>query len=132
MDDRQSYLTLTVVDLYPGISRHAAQGAAEVGAGGAGLPSEKDAKLAQKLGQLEPFTAVRNPTGRHRPTPIFWTNLTPFSLQALQLRQAVLDLRGARPSAALSSIALVLEEDPRHTKALQLHYRLEKANALRF
>jgi hypothetical protein len=26
----------------------------------------------------------------------------------------------------------VLEEDPRHTKALQLHYRLEKANALRF
>ena len=44
----------------------------------------------------------------------------------------MLDLRGARPSAALSSIALVLEEDPRHTKALQLHYRLEKANALRF
>jgi hypothetical protein len=44
----------------------------------------------------------------------------------------VLDLRGARPSAALSSIALVLAEDPRHTTALQLPDRREKANALRF
>lgn len=52
--------------------------------------------------------------------------------QALQLRQAVLDVRGARPSAALSGIARVLEEDPRHAKALRLHYKLEYSNALRF
>jgi hypothetical protein len=43
-----------------------------------GLPqSEKDPKLGQKLGQLQPFL-----TGMHGPTCIFWANLTPFSLKA--------------------------------------------------
>jgi hypothetical protein len=43
---------------------------------------EKDAKLAQKLGQLDqPVLAVLCiPTaGIHGPTRIFWANLTPFS-----------------------------------------------------
>ena len=44
-----------------------------------GRQSEKDAKLAQKLGQLQPFLAVFH---RHYgPTCIFWANLTPFSLK---------------------------------------------------
>jgi hypothetical protein len=33
--------------------------------------SEKDAKLAQKLGQLQPFLACCIPTGMHGPTGIF-------------------------------------------------------------
>ena len=41
--------------------------------------SEKDAKLAQKLGQVQPFSCI--PSGMHGPTCIFWANLTPFSLQ---------------------------------------------------
>jgi hypothetical protein len=42
--------------------------------------SEKHAKLAQKLGQLQPFYSC-TPTGIHGPTCIFWAiNLTCFSL----------------------------------------------------
>ena len=41
--------------------------------------SEKDAMLAQKLGQIQPFSCI--PSGMHGPTCIFWANLTPFSLQ---------------------------------------------------
>jgi hypothetical protein len=37
-------------------------------------------KLAQKLGQLQPFIAVFS-TGMHGPTRIVWANLTPFSLK---------------------------------------------------
>ena len=47
-------------------------------------PSEKDAKLAQKLGQLQPFLAVF-PQELHWPTGIFWANLTPLSLQLARL-----------------------------------------------
>jgi hypothetical protein len=44
--------------------------------------SEKDVRLAQKLGQLQPFLAVQCiPTGMHGPTCIFWANLTHFSLK---------------------------------------------------
>jgi hypothetical protein len=39
---------------------------------------EKGAWLAQKLGQLQPFTAVSSLM--HGPTCIVWANLTPFSL----------------------------------------------------
>jgi hypothetical protein len=46
-----------------------------------GPSSEKDARLAQKLGQLQPFSCI--PTGLHGPTRIFWANLTPFSLRAV-------------------------------------------------
>jgi hypothetical protein len=42
--------------------------------------SEKDAKLTQLLGQLQPFLAVL-PQELHGPTCIFWANLKPFSLQ---------------------------------------------------
>ena len=43
--------------------------------------SEKDAKLAQKLGQLQPFIAVfpQNAWANY----IFWANLTPFLPQAI-------------------------------------------------
>ena len=56
-------------------------------AGGGGHPrslepdaGEKDAKLAQKLGQPQLFCSCRSPTGMHGPTCTFWANLTPFSL----------------------------------------------------
>jgi hypothetical protein len=42
--------------------------------------SEKDAKLAQNLGQLQPFIAVF-PQECMGSTGIFWANLTPFSLE---------------------------------------------------
>ena len=42
--------------------------------------SEKDAKLAQKLGQIQPFSCI--PSGMHGPTCIFWANLTPFLLKS--------------------------------------------------
>jgi hypothetical protein len=42
--------------------------------------SEKEAKLAQKLGQLQPFNSCI-PTGIHGPTSIFWANLTTFTLR---------------------------------------------------
>jgi hypothetical protein len=38
--------------------------------------SEKDAELAQKLGQLQPFVARSIPTGMHGPTCVFWADLT--------------------------------------------------------
>jgi hypothetical protein len=47
----------------------------------AACTSEKDAKLVQKLGQLQPFLAVF--PRMHGPTWIFWANLTPFSLSAV-------------------------------------------------
>jgi hypothetical protein len=40
--------------------------------------SEKDAKLDQKLGQLQPVYSY-TPTGMYGPTSIFWANLTAFS-----------------------------------------------------
>ena len=43
-----------------------------------GLWREKDAKLAQKLGQLQPCSCM--PTGMHVPTCIISANLTTFSL----------------------------------------------------
>jgi hypothetical protein len=46
--------------------------------------SEKDAELAQKSGQLQPFVAVF-PLASFGPTCIFWVNLTPFSLMRLEL-----------------------------------------------
>jgi hypothetical protein len=46
------------------------------------IQREKDIKLAQKLGQLQPFLAVFR-TGMHGPTCVFWANLTPLSLQRL-------------------------------------------------
>ena len=49
---------------------------------GARAPGEKDDKLAQKLGQLQPFYSCV-PTGVHGPTCILWANLTPFSTQLL-------------------------------------------------
>jgi hypothetical protein len=48
---------------------------------GAGFQVRNNAKLAQKLGQLQPFTAVL--TGMHGPTCIFWANLTSVALQSL-------------------------------------------------
>jgi hypothetical protein len=53
--------------------------------------SEKDTKLAQNLGQLQPFTAVFVvfPTGMHGPTCVFWANLTPFSRVALSVEPAM-------------------------------------------
>jgi hypothetical protein len=45
------------------------------------LPGEKDAKLAQKLGQLQPFRAVF-PQECMGQLASFWANLTPFSLGA--------------------------------------------------
>jgi hypothetical protein len=53
-------------------------------AAAAAASSEKDAKLAQKLSQPQPFTAVS-----HRnawPACTFWVNLTPLSLQRLRAR----------------------------------------------
>jgi hypothetical protein len=41
---------------------------------------EKGAKLAQKLGQLQPFHSCV-PAGMYGPTYIFWANLTPLSPQ---------------------------------------------------
>jgi hypothetical protein len=43
--------------------------------------SEKNAKLAQKLGKLQPIVAVFPQEYNHGPTSIFWVNLTPCSLQ---------------------------------------------------
>jgi hypothetical protein len=59
--------------------------------------SENDAKLAQKLGQLQPFSCI--PSGMHGPTCIFWANLKPFSLQggdgdASRAREAAAEPRG--------------------------------------
>jgi hypothetical protein len=43
--------------------------------------ARKDAKSAQKLGQLQSFMAFYSciPTEMHGPTCVFWANLTPFS-----------------------------------------------------
>jgi hypothetical protein len=41
---------------------------------------KQDAVSAQKLGQLQPFTAVCIPTRIHGPTCILWAKLTPSSL----------------------------------------------------
>jgi hypothetical protein len=57
--------------------------------------SEKAAKLAQKLGQLQPFINDCVPAGMHGPTCVFWANLTPFWLQTRR-RQG----RGARLACA--------------------------------
>jgi hypothetical protein len=43
--------------------------------------SEKDAKLAQKLGQLQPFSSFF-PTGMYGPTCTVWANLTPLARAA--------------------------------------------------
>jgi hypothetical protein len=43
---------------------------------------EKDAELAQILGQLQPFRTV-SPPGKRGPTRSFWADLTPRSLAAL-------------------------------------------------
>ena len=43
-------------------------------------PSEKDAELAQKLGQLQLFMAV-SPQECMGQLASFWANITPFSLQ---------------------------------------------------
>ena len=52
-------------------------------------PSEKGVKLAQDLGQLQPFVAdCCIPIGMHEPTCVCWANLTPFSLAELELRPA--------------------------------------------
>jgi hypothetical protein len=104
--------------------------------GGPGLrpASKKDAKLAQKLGQLQPFNS-RISTAVHGPTCIFWVNLTAFSLQCAEDARVGLMLtspsfvsaEGARsPSAASStsarsrqgSVALSLctAAHPRHTR----------------
>jgi hypothetical protein len=48
-----------------------------------GMLSEKDAKLAQKLGQLQPSIAVF--PRMHGPTCIFWANLTHFSLKGCSI-----------------------------------------------
>jgi hypothetical protein len=45
-------------------------------------PSEKDAKCAQKLGQLQPFGAVFPRMGQLT-SLCFWANLTPFSLHPI-------------------------------------------------
>ena len=37
--------------------------------------SEKDPKLAQNLGQLQPFTAVNTPTRNRGPACIFWADI---------------------------------------------------------
>jgi hypothetical protein len=44
-------------------------------------PSEKDAKLAQKLGQLQIFAIAVLPQQRMGQLASFWANLTPFSRQ---------------------------------------------------
>jgi hypothetical protein len=49
--------------------------------------SEKDAKLAQKLGQLQSFYRCI-PTGMDGPTCIFWANITPFSRRCVDIESA--------------------------------------------
>jgi hypothetical protein len=70
-------ITYAVVLHYKKAGRHENDGTARG-------QSEKDAKLAQKLGQLQPFTAVL-PQECMGQTAIFWANLTPSSLRRFHL-----------------------------------------------
>jgi hypothetical protein len=76
-------------------------------------PGEKDTKLARKLGQHQPFSAVLPQTGMHGPTWTDWANLRvliPFSLQTAGVLAGLLaggpgsadqlDLAGTRRGSA--------------------------------
>ena len=68
-------------------------------------PGEKDAKIAQKSGQLQPFVAAF--PGMHGPTCICLADLTPFSLPAAPGAGG-----GLRAAAGLAAVALVLGARP--------------------
>jgi hypothetical protein len=61
---------------------------------------KEDAKLAQKLGQLQCFIALFSHAGMHGPTCIVWANLTAFSLMVPAARGGVPHRAPSRDCAA--------------------------------